>query len=40
MINLFKSAWFSDIENSSRGEFYSLFKRNFGLENYLPKLPV
>jgi hypothetical protein len=30
----------SDVENSSRGEFYSLFKKNFGLENYLLKLPV
>jgi hypothetical protein len=36
----FIQKWFSDIENSSRGEFYSLFKNNFGLENYLPKLPV
>jgi hypothetical protein len=36
----FIQKWFSDIENSSRGEFYSLFKTNFGLENYLLKLPV
>jgi hypothetical protein len=36
----FIQKWFSDIENSSRGEFYSLFKKNFGLENYLLKLPV
>lgn len=36
----FIQKWFSDIENSSRGEFYGLFKKNFRLENYLLKLPV
>ena len=27
--------WFSDINNSSRGEYYSKFKTDFKLENYL-----
>jgi hypothetical protein len=27
--------WFSDINNSSRGEYYSKFKTEFKLENYL-----
>ena len=31
--------WYSDLYNSSRGQFYSLFKKNFDLENYLIRLP-
>jgi hypothetical protein len=31
---------FTDIENSSRGEFYSIFKFEFGFEKYLSKLSV
>ena len=30
--------WFSDINNSSRGEYYSKFKTEFKLENYLLRL--
>jgi hypothetical protein len=30
--------WFSQIENSSRGEFYGIFKNEFNLEKYLLKL--
>jgi hypothetical protein len=30
--------WFSDIDNSSRGEYYSKFKTEFKLENYLLRL--
>ena len=32
------SKWFSDINNSSRGEYYSKFKTEFKLENYLLRL--
>jgi hypothetical protein len=28
----FIQQWFTDIENSSRGEFYSIFKFEFGFE--------
>ena len=31
--------WFSDIFASSRGEFYSIFKKSFGIENYVLRLP-
>ena len=30
--------WFNQIENSSRGEFYGIFKNEFKLEKYLLKL--
>ena len=30
----FVSSWYNDIENSSRGQFYGSFKKDFGLENY------
>jgi hypothetical protein len=30
--------WFSDINNSSRGEYYSKFKTEFKLENYALRL--
>jgi hypothetical protein len=30
--------WFSDINNSSRGEYYSKFKTEFKLKNYLLRL--
>ena len=33
----FVSSWY-DIENSSRGQFYGSFKKDFGLENYLVRL--
>jgi hypothetical protein len=36
----FIQQWFTDIENSSRGEFYSIFKIEFGFEKYLSKLSV
>lgn len=35
----FIQQWFSEIENSSRGQFYSIFKKEFTLEKYLLKLP-
>ena len=36
----FIQQWFTDVENSSRGEFYSIFKFEFGFEKYLSKLSV
>ena len=36
--NIFIQNWFSQIENSSRGELYSVFKREFKLETYLLNL--
>jgi hypothetical protein len=36
----FIQQWFTDIENASRGEFYSIFKIEFGFEKYLSKLSV
>ena len=35
----FIQKWFSDYQNSSRGQFYSSFKIIFCLEKYLIKLP-
>ena len=32
------SSWYNDIENSSRGQFYGSFKKDFGLEDYLVRL--
>jgi hypothetical protein len=34
----FIQSWFSDMNKSSRGQFYSLFKNEFKLEPYLLKL--
>jgi hypothetical protein len=34
----FMQKWHSDINNSSRGQFYSRFKNDFCLENYLIRL--
>ena len=34
----FVSSWYNDIENSSRGQFYCSFKKDFALENYLVRL--
>jgi hypothetical protein len=34
----FIQKWFSQLNNSSRGLFYSEYKRGFGLEKYLVKL--
>ena len=34
----FLQHWFSQINNTSRGEFYSLFRNEFQLESYLLKL--
>ena len=34
----FIRSWFSYLSNSSRGQFYGLFKKQFGLENYLIRL--
>ena len=34
----FITSWFGDIENSSRGQFYGTFKKDFGLEKYLIRL--
>ncbi|OWF41333.1 RNA-directed DNA polymerase from mobile element jockey [Mizuhopecten yessoensis] len=34
----FIQKWFQEIENSSRGKFYSIFKTNFQYESYLTKL--
>jgi hypothetical protein len=36
----FIQQWFTDIENSSRGEFYSIFKFEFGFEKYLSRISV
>jgi hypothetical protein len=36
----FIQQWFTDVENSSRGEFYSIFKFEFAFERYLSKLSV
>ena len=33
--DIFIQNWFSQIENSSRGEFYCIFKRKFKIETYL-----
>jgi hypothetical protein len=30
--------WFNQIENSSRGQFYGIFKNEFNLDKYLLKL--
>ena len=35
----FYQKWHDDIVNSSRGEFYSIFKSEFGLEKYLINYP-
>jgi hypothetical protein len=35
----FIQKWFSDVMNSSRGEFYSIFKKKIELEKYLLRLP-
>ena len=35
----FVQKWYSDLYASSRGQFYSIFKNNFELENYLTRLP-
>ena len=32
--------WFTDVENPSRGEFYSIFNFEFGFEKYLSKLSL
>ena len=34
----FIQKWYSYIEQASRGEFYSMFKTDFCLENYLLRL--
>jgi hypothetical protein len=31
-------SWYNDVENSSRGQLYGSFKKDFGLENYLVRL--
>jgi hypothetical protein len=36
--NQYIQKWFSDIDNSSRGEYYSKFKTELKLENYLLRL--
>ena len=36
----FIQQWFTYIENSSRGELYSIFKIEFGFEKFLSKLSV
>ena len=35
----FIQKWFGDIENSSRGQFYLTFKKDFSFEKYLIRLP-
>jgi hypothetical protein len=37
-VSLYIQNWFNQIENSSRGEFYGIFKNEFNLEKYLLKL--
>jgi hypothetical protein len=34
----FIQQWITDVENSSRGEFYSILKFEFGFEKYLSNL--
>ena len=34
----FIQKWFSDVNNSSKGQMYRICKQNFGFENYLNKL--
>ena len=34
----FIQKWYSDMEHSSRGQYYFSFKNDFGLENYLIRL--
>ena len=38
LIDQFVSSWYNDIENSSRGQFYGCFKKDFRLEKYLVRL--
>ena len=38
LIDQFIQSWFSDIYNSSRGEYYAGFKKEFKLEHYLLRL--
>ena len=35
----FMEKWFSDVMNSSKGKFYSIFKKELELEKYLLRLP-
>ena len=35
----FIQSWLSTISTSSRGQFYSIFKHPYGIENYLVRLP-
>ena len=34
----FIQQWYSDVNNSSKGQVYRIFKQSFGMENYL-KIP-
>ena len=36
----FIQKWSSDIENSSKGQNYRIYKSQFGCEKYLAKLPI
>ena len=38
--DIFIQNWFSQIEHSSRGEFYGAFKREFKFESYLLSLSL
>ena len=38
LIDQFIQKWFTDIANSSRGQYYSIFKTEFGFEKYLLNL--
>ena len=38
LVDQFFQSWHSDIINASKGEFYSIFKTEFGMERYLLKL--
>jgi hypothetical protein len=35
----FIQKWFSDINGSSKGQIYRIFKTSFGFENYINMLP-
>lgn len=38
LFDKFIQKWFSDMSNASRGQFYSIFKKTFSMENYLLNL--
>lgn len=39
LLDQFIQKWYSELYSTSRGQFYSIFKKDFELENYLRRLP-